>query len=130
VNLDNISTSSHQGLKHGQLQIEISPQNLSYSQLGAVIYNITCYPAGSEPSNLSACRERHVPVGTTELILNGLDITRRYYAVVKVVRNFNGEELIEEDEKETKVFCAGQALQLMIIFVIFGKCDNNFFLHS
>ena len=100
-------STTHNGVKSGQILLLIPPQNLAEVELGAVYYNVSCYqPEDSQSSQRPACKNILLPVSTTEYVITGLNVTKRIIAKFTVIQNFN-TEAHEEDVKATGSFCAG-----------------------
>ena len=54
------------------------------------------------------CHDKVVSLESTRLLIEGRDVYTPFYIRVQVVRNFNGEEIIDEVPSPTSsVVCAG-----------------------
>ena len=59
------------------------------------------------------CYDGSVPVNTTDVLLSLPDVTRTFYAAVQMVRNFNGQELLE-DKYSITTLCSSKQLSIVI----------------
>ena len=90
-------TSTHQSLSPGQIRLTWQePAGLQY-QPGTGYVKIECSRESTFQS-LVDCVPNIVPVEDREVVLTLPDITQPYYARAYIVRNYNGQELIQNPD--------------------------------
>ena len=63
------------------------------------------------------CHDEVVPLELTNLVIEGRDVYTPFYVAVQVVRNFNGEEIMDEVPSPTSsLICAGAIRVKKVLF--------------
>ena len=99
-----IATSLNKFHLPGQITLSLSWFEEDVVIAGAKVIcsrNISFFP-------LVSCYDGFIPYGTAKIVLSLPDVTKKYYVVAQIVRNFNGHELIEPYLHQVgDAFCTG-----------------------
>lgn len=104
--METAPTAAHSsGLSPGQIRLLWSPPE--YGDYKAAGYTITCSHLPDMTQSVR-CHNAIVPLESIELVVEGTDVYTPFYITVQVVRNFNGEEIIDKVSSPTSsLICAG-----------------------
>jgi len=96
---------SHADLSPGEIRVIWKFPALTPNQeLTTTHFKIEC----SDDSNFNTIiSSKLVSIDDRETVISNLNIQQPYYARVSTVRNYNGEELIQDDTTVSSLFCAG-----------------------
>jgi len=98
--------SSHTDVSSGEIRITWDfPATAPNQELTTTNFKVEC----SDNSNFNTIiSSKLVSIGYRETVINNLNIQQPHHARVSTVRNYNGEELIQDVSTVGSLFCAGQ----------------------
>jgi len=97
---------SHTNLSPGEIRITWEfPATVPSQELTTTHFKIEC----SDNSNFNTIKSsKLVSIDYRETVISNLNIQQPYYARVSTVKNYNGEELIQDVSTISSLFCAGK----------------------
>jgi len=97
--------SSHRNVSSGEIRITWEfPATAPYQELTTTHFKIEC----SDNSNFNTIISfKLVSIDYRETVISNLNMQQPHYARVSTVRNYNGEELIQDVSTVSSMFCAG-----------------------
>ena len=105
------STYHSESLVDGQIWLRLPPLTTEDSVVVAG-YKIICSTDVSLTPPTS-CYDSLVHANTRDVLLSLPDVTKTFYAAVQIVRNFNGQELLDDVySKSSDAFCPGKQCSL------------------
>ena len=96
----------NESLIDGQIWLRLPPPLTTEDSVVVAGYKIKCSTNVSLTPPTS-CYNGLVPADTRDVLLRLPDVTRTFYAAVQIVRNFNGQELLEDKYSFSSPFCPG-----------------------
>ena len=104
--METAPTATHSpDLSPGQIRLLWSPPE--YGDYEPAGYVITCSHLPDMTQNVR-CHDEIVSLESTDLVIEGRDVYTPFYVSVQVVRNFNGEEIIDDVlSPNSSLICAG-----------------------
>jgi len=97
--------SSHTNVSSGEIRITwVFPATTPNQELTTTHFKVEC----SDNSNFDTIiSSKLVSLGYRETVISKLNIQQPHYARISTVRNYNGEELIQDVYTVNSLFCAG-----------------------
>ena len=103
-----LSTYHIQSTVDGQIRLRLFPSLSTEDKFVVAGYKIICSTDVSL-TTLTSCSDGWVHANTKQVLLSLPDVTRTFYAAVQIVRNINGQELLENKYSEVSTaFCTGK----------------------
>ena len=109
IHVNTTPTASHTStLLAGQIYLSwTAPQ---YGDYKAARYVITCSNS-PDMTQSSRCHDGVIPLTDTNMVIDNKDVYKPFYVSIQVVRNLNGEELIDDVSSPTSsLICAGKVI--------------------
>ena len=119
IHVEAAPTATHpSGLSLGQIKLSWStPKYGDYKPAG---YVITCSHLRDMTQSVR-CHDEVIPLESTNLVIEGRDVYTPFYSAVQVVRNFNGEEIIDDvSSPASSLICAGMEVWIYV-WALFGS---------
>ena len=102
------STYHSESLVDGQILLRLPPPLTTNDSVVVAGYKIICSTDVSLTPPTS-CYDGLVPTNSRDVLLSLPDVTRTFYVAVQIVRNFNGQELLEDKYSDVSTaFCSGK----------------------
>lgn len=107
IRVDTTPTASHPStLSAGQ--IHLSWTALQYGDYKPAGYIVNC---SNSPEQSSRCHAGVIPLTETNTVIYDKDVYNPFYVSIQVLRNFNGEEVIDNVLSPTSaLICAGKCM--------------------
>ena len=109
IHVNTTPTASHPTtLSTGQIYLSwTAPQYGNYKPAG---YVITCSHLPNMTRS-SRCHDGVIPLTDTNAVIDHRDVYNPFYVSIQVVRNFNGEEVIDNvSSPSSSLICAGKLM--------------------
>ena len=108
-------------LTDGQIWISLPPPLSTEDSIVVAWYRVICSTDSILTQRVS-CYNNLVSVSTREVLITLPDTTKPFYTAIQVVRNFNGEELLDDAYSPVSdLFCTGIVQLIVIVFFVNQK---------
>ncbi|KAF6033187.1 hypothetical protein EB796_008506 [Bugula neritina] len=107
IALNSAPTPDYTGdLGEGEIWISLPPKLTSEESVVVAGYRVVC-ATDTDLLNKVECHDSFIPVDTDRVLLSLPDASVPYYVAVQIVRNFQGEELLEDKYSPSVQLCPG-----------------------
>ena len=101
-----------------QIWISLPPPLSTEDSIVVAGYRVIC-STDSALTQRVFCYNNLISVSTREVLLTLPDTTKPFYTAIQVVRNFNGEELLDDEYSPVSdFFCTGIIQLIVVVFFV------------